>query len=665
MDRIAGILGKLSRNRIFLSTFALAVVAFLSAFAATMVVDHIGVLTSTDDFLRDWEVARLSPLEAQDPNIVIVGIQESTLHNFHYRSPIDRAFLAGLISKLAAQHPRAIGVDILFDQATEPDKDEMLYKAIVGSPVPVVVAYSNAPNVVTRDQREYLDAFVPPRLRGNVTLPADEFDTVRFVFPGAPDDQGHFIPGFARALADDVGVRTPAQQVPIVWRGKPPDKKLDQFIIYPAQVVGVLPSVVAKTWFAGKIVLIGPVLSLDDRHRTPFARVEPGGKGVFPGIVIHAHAISQLLNHKTSPRVPWVVDLMIAFILAMIGGALGLLNYHIAARVVAGVVVVVLFWTAACALFQYANTMVALLSPSLAFAACFSVMDSLSGREARAQRQFIQGAFSRYVSPKVVEALIADPSRVALQGERREMTFLFTDVADFTTMSEKLESHTLAALLNSYFDGVTSIVLKNEGMLDKFIGDAVFAIFNAPVDLESHQEKAVRCGREIDEFCNKFRVEQRENGISMGITRVGIHTGTAVIGNFGSHARFNYTAQGDAVNTAARLEGLNKHFGTHICVSGDTRRSCANDAFRRIASVVLKGKTEAIDVWEPLANGALTNDQLVRYEAAFARLDDAPDEALALFEALALELPGDPCIGFHLQRLRSGIRGANVIMTEK
>ena len=115
----------------------------------------------------------------------------------------------------------------------------------------------------------------------------------------------------------------------------------------------------------------------------------------------------------------------------------------------------------------------------------------MSGRDARQQKEFIQGAFSRYVSPAVVEQMVEDPSRMSLEGERREMTFLFSDIADFTTMSEKIESANWRSVLNAYLDGMTRSCLKHDGMVDKFIGDAVFAIFNAPLDLADH--RARRC----------------------------------------------------------------------------------------------------------------------------------------------------------------------------
>jgi class 3 adenylate cyclase len=202
-------------------------------------------------------------------------------------------------------------------------------------------------------------------------------------------------------------------------------------------------------------------------------------------------------------------------------------------------------------------------------------------------------------------------------------------------------------------------------MVDKFIGDAVFAIFNAPVDLPDHAQKAVRCMLEMDRFTENFRVEQRAAGISLGMTRIGVHTGVSVIGNFGSRARFTYTAQGDAVNTAARLEGINKYFGTRLCVSGATRDLCPEIMFRPVASVVLKGKTEALELWEPLHDGAYPPDFLRDYNAAYDRLKARHPDAASLFAALQAVVPDDPCVSLHINRLAHGEAGAEMVMTEK
>jgi adenylate cyclase len=245
------------------------------------------------------------------------------------------------------------------------------------------------------------------------------------------------------------------------------------------------------------------------------------------------------------------------------------------------------------------------------------------------------------------------------------MTYLFTDIQNFTTMSEKLESRALAQLLNAYLDGMTEIIMRHEGMVDKFIGDAVFAIFNAPIDLPDHGQKAVRCMLALDKFAEEFRRQQQALGIPLGVTRIGVHTGNAVIGNFGSHARFTYTAQGDAVNTAARIEGINKYFGTRLCVSGATRALCADIAFRPVASVVLKGKTEALELWEPLHDGALSPEFLEAYRTAYDRLRQNQADAAALFAALLASRPDDPCSLLHVERLRQGQTGIEMVMTEK
>jgi len=304
--------------------------------------------------------------------------------------------------------------------------------------------------------------------------------------------------------------------------------------------------------------------------------------------------------------------------------------------------------------------MIGLVAPTLALAAALWGMDALTGREARRQREFIKGAFGRYVSPKVVERLIRDPSQMSLEGERRVMTFLFTDVADFTTLSEGLDSHELARILNAYLDGVTQIVLRHDGMVDKFIGDAVFVIFNAPLDQPDHAERAVRCALAIDRFGESFRLEQNAKGVPFGLTRIGINTGPAVVGNFGSSSRFSYTATGDAVNTASRLEGINKVLGTRICVAQSTRVLCHDTAFRPVAAVMVKGKAAAIEVWEPLHEDAVRKPLLARYCEAFARLQTLAPEALDLFAALHAEDPADPCVAMHLSRLRRGAQGVEI-----
>jgi adenylate cyclase len=249
---------------------------------------------------------------------------------------------------------------------------------------------------------------------------------------------------------------------------------------------------------------------------------------------------------------------------------------------------------------------------------------------------------------------------MSLEGERRVMTFLFTDVADFTTLSEGLDSHELARILNSYLDGVTQIVLRHDGMVGKFIGDAVFVIFNAPLDQPDHAERAVRCALEIDRFCQSFCLEQNAKGVPFGLTRIGINTGPAVVGNFGSSSRFSYTATGDAVNTASRLEGINKVLGTRICVAQSTRALCHGIAFRPVAAVMVKGKAAAIEVWEPLHEDVVRAPFLTRYCEAFARLRTLAPDALDLFTALHAEDPKDPCVALHLARLRRGLQGAEI-----
>lgn len=655
------------RRKALRSASILVAVALVSAMFSLLLVDNFSVLTRLDQFVQDWEIASVfAPREEQDPKIVIVAVDEATLAQFPYRSPVDRAFLSTLIRQIAAHHPAAIESDFLLDQPTEGAKDKALAATLRETRVPLVISYIASHDIVTPEQKAFEDAMVPPRLRALANLPTDQFDTARDVFPGAKVG-GHYIPGVARAVAAKVGVETPEKSVPIVWRGRPAPTELDPrpkpFVQYSAAMVAnPALSAVFDTWFKDKIVLIGSDVTLVDRHRTPFSVVYAGDDGQLPGIVIQAHALSQLIHHKKSPIAGWQLNFVVTLALALLGAGLAVVNASLWIRAIGVLLLLPIFGAGGVALYHYANVILSLMAPSLALVVSFFSMEALSGREARKQKAFIQGAFSRYVSPAIVDRMVADPSSMNLEGERREMTFLFSDIADFTTMSEQIDAIQLAHVLNNYLDGMTNLVMKHGGMVDKFIGDAVFAIFNAPLDLADHQSKAVRCMLEMDTFSEEYRRKQHAQGVPLGVTRIGVHSGVAVVGNFGSHARFTYTASGDAVNTAARLEGINKYFGTRLCVSGVTRAACTDIPFRPIISAIVKGKTTALDLWEPLHGGLWEQTFLQRYQQAYDSMTGGDG---MLFGELDASGSDDYLVKLHVGRLKKGETGTELKMTEK
>jgi adenylate cyclase len=657
--RLAEIWRRWSKAR----ALTLPAVALAASLVASLAVHKLSFLLYVEHFVEDLRIALLLPAEPVDSNVVIVTIDEETLAKFPYRSPVDRGFLAETIRFIEERGPRAIGVDILFDQPTEPEKDEQLRQVLAHVAVPLVVSYVDLESVVNDDQKEFLDDYIPPSMRVLANFGEDSFDTVHSIYPGHAGADGIFLPGFARGLAAKLNISTPPDDdVAIAWHGRP-DKDVEPFPTIPAHVLRVLPP--GRFELKDKVVLIGADYSITDRHRTPFAALHGGAEGFLPGVVVHAHGAAQLLERRSSGHVGWRINLAIALGIALLGVVLGGLESGLLARIAGALCIVALLWWSGFALFHLEGVMIELAIPTLALALSMWMADSLGGREARRQREFVTSTFSRYVSPKVVRQLVDSRAPLTLDGDRRVMTFLFTDIAGFTTLSETIQSHQLAEMLNAYLDGVCQIVLKYDGMVDKFIGDAVFAIFNAPTEQADHPERAVKCALEIDQFAERFRLARNDEGIPLGVTRIGVHTGQATIGNFGSLLlKMDYTALGDAVNTASRLEGLNKHFGTRICVSDETRATCAIIEFRPLGIITLKGKTTAHTVFEAL-QPPVDAEYISRYEQAYASLAQRSPAALQLFAALHEERPLDPCVAMHLDRLQSGEAGAEIAMTEK
>ncbi|HEX9703011.1 MAG TPA: adenylate/guanylate cyclase domain-containing protein, partial [Rhodospirillales bacterium] len=287
------------------------------------------------------------------------------------------------------------------------------------------------------------------------------------------------------------------------------------------------------------------------------------------------------------------------------------------------------------------------------------------GRRERQQKRFIRGAFKRYLSPSIVDQLVADPSRLNVGGERRELTFLFTDLAGFTSLTERTAPAVLMALLNEYLNEMCRILFKHGATMDKIVGDAVVGFFNAPLDQPDHRARAVATALEMDAFSRVFIERQKAKGLEIGVTRIGVHSGVATIGNFGGDAFFNYTAHGDMVNTAARLESVNKHLGTRVCISGVTAAACPSVAFRPVGTLVLKGKKEGIEVFEPLADGLKDAPLTAAYRRAFEMLKRKDPAAIDAFRELLHNAPDDGLARFHLTRLQKGESGVVIVMEEK
>jgi adenylate cyclase len=411
---------------------------------------------------------------------------------------------------------------------------------------------------------------------------------------------------------------------------------------------------------AGHIVLVGTsAVGLGDLRATPL-------RPYVPGVVVHAQALEQMILNKHIQRPDWadgveitglvLVCLMIILLLQRFG-PLGSAIFGVAV----GALITMGSWFS----FTEAHLLLDPVYMLLASLTVYLVVTLVNFFQTERERVEIKHAFNTYLAPSVVQQLMDDPDRLALGGESRKMSFIFTDIADFTTFSENFEAEDLVSLLNEYLDGMCNIVIAHKGTIDKFIGDALFAVFNAPLMQEDHAERAVSCALALDKFCIDFANRQRENGIQFGNTRIGVNTGTAVVGNFGGSVRFDYTAIGDAVNTAARLEGMNKYLGTRVCVASTTVELCLNQKFRPVAEVVLKGKTQAVAIFEPIDPESMPAELLQGYTAAYEDLrtdsGSGSSQMLSLFE----KYPDDRLLEFHVSRIQDGQTGVRMEMSRK
>jgi adenylate cyclase len=242
----------------------------------------------------------------------------------------------------------------------------------------------------------------------------------------------------------------------------------------------------------------------------------------------------------------------------------------------------------------------------------------------------------------------------------RDVATIFTDITGFTSLVESAAPETLGELLNEYVGGMTEIVFTHEGTVAKIIGDAIQVLFNAPGDQPDYATRAVACVHDLDAWAENFRARWKARGVSFGATRIGAHAGPALVGNFGGNRFFDYTAYGDSINIAARLEAANKHLGTRICVSAAAADSAGNFQGRPVGDILLRGRSEPLRAFEPLVDATFKAPTTAQYGDAFAKLEAADATAMPAFAALVGLHADDALAGFHLKRLLNGAKGTRI-----
>ena len=261
----------------------------------------------------------------------------------------------------------------------------------------------------------------------------------------------------------------------------------------------------------------------------------------------------------------------------------------------------------------------------------------------------LRRAFGLYVSPEVVDHVMAHPERLALGGERRRVTVLFTDLEGFTALTERLGAEQVTRILNLHFTSATAIIKRHGGTLNRFIGDAIMAMWGAPMDDPRQALHAVQAACEMQEDLGRLRSQLEAEGLPPIRMRIGIHTCTAVVGNLGSSDRFDYTAIGDGVNLAARLEGVNKLYGTGILLSGETMALLeGTPATRLVDRVIVKGKSQPVDIYTPSASLQVNDASARAIEACWAR---RWDESEASWREVVRAQPGDSIASLYLERI--------------
>ncbi len=678
--------------------FLAAAVVTLATMVLTVVLDVTGLVNpyrlKTLDLLF-----RHVPLPKASPQVVVVTVDQPDLDFFKDQGvtwPWPRQLYAPIIDFCRRAKARAVIFDILFTEASSygPQDDQRLAQAVAAAGNVVLPFFlsrqEKAPNPTEADllakagltitgpppsdlpQYRSLLSPIPPLLAGAQALGNVECrpygDGIYRRLPLVAPFKDRWLPllAFAAWLRLDAAAplsfapgalmvnkhRLPLDdqgQLLLKFRG--PSRSHQRFsaanmIKSEYQISHGLTPVYAPEVLAGKWVIIGLTApGLMDLKASPVA-------AVYPGSEIHATLLDNLLQGdflQTAPRWLWW-----AWTVALTGGmVLVVLFSPSLTGVLGGLVVFSLINLGLCIFAFMAGWYLDPVLPDESLSMGFALAAAYSYATEGRQKKAIRGMFGQYMSETVISHLLAHPEKLKLGGERRRVTLFFSDLAGFTTLSERLEAETVVGLLNDYLSRMTEIILDETGTVDKFEGDAIMAFWGAPLDQEDQAIRACRAALAQQAALTELNRAFAEQNLPTLKVRIGVHTGDAIVGNLGSAKRFDYTVIGDTVNLASRLEGLNKFYGTTIMASEPTVQECGDEmACRELDLVAVKGRETPVRVFEVMAlKGELTAATAALKEKfaqglEFYRQGDFSPAAAAFAAALELAPEDGPSQAF-------------------
>ena len=628
--------------------------------------------------------------------VIVIDIDRPSIEAFG-PWPWPRETIARLVEAVAASRPAAIAIDVLFAEADDrspaalarrlgaltdrpeiselaeklPDGDKQLADAVKSAPVvvgfvldPDLDSALLGPPIVSRGPLPFNDLWQAAGVVGPApALAAAASGVGALSLPGSADGVIRHVPLFVVAgrtllpgLAVDAVRLARGASSYLIEVGPPPMLTIgDRGIALPRDgLLRLLP--VAPQRHSVRTLSAADVLEgRADPRRLQGALVLIGGSSpelgglrktpsdpLTPSVQIHADAIEQMLAGRiprpigaTSIAEPLII-LGIGTLAVAVGAVLSPL---VGVVILAGAVAAL--WAASLTMSALADRLTDPLAPSIAAALVFTVTSITSYYMTRRREALVRRRLEQHLAPAVVRRIVEQPASVKLNGERREVTALFTDIDGFTAMTHRAGPEDLVAVLDQYFEGVAGILIEHGAMIDKIVGDAVLALFNAPIDLEDHPNRAVNCAIAVCAWTEAFRRRDAPAAIQFGRTRIGIETGQAIVGDVGIRSKLDYTAYGDAVNLAARLEVANKELGSTICIGPAAAARCDAARLRPLGLISVRGHGELIavfDPWPPDASSAWR----AAYLTAYRLLDRDPVQAAIQFAKLAMDRPTDP-----------------------